>query len=265
MPVKRDRAAARAPAGTRPTVGKPSPARPSRALALALALVGILILAAATVVIVTVRQHRQAALAELRPSGIARSIPTSIANLMALSPVPAKPAPGFTLTDQHGQRLALSEFRGKAVVLEFMDSRCTTICPLVSEEFIAAYHDLGPSAGKVVFAAVNVNPNHAAVGDVAQFSTEHQLTSIPSWHFFTGPIPRLQAVWRGYNIEVQPRGPRTDTIHTSAVYFLDPQGRERYLATPMVDSTNAGAAYLPVGQIAAWGRGIALVARSLTS
>lgn len=133
MPVKRDRAAARAPAGAGPTAGNASPARPSRALAWALALVGILILAAATVVIITVRQHRQAALAELRPSGIPRSIPTSIANLMALSPVPAKPAPGFTLTDQHGQRLALSEFRGKAVVLEFMDSRCTTICPLVSE------------------------------------------------------------------------------------------------------------------------------------
>jgi len=265
MPVKRDRAAARAPAGAGPTAGNASPARPSRALAWALALVGILILAAATVVIITVRQHRQAALAELRPSGIPRSIPTSIANLMALSPLAPPPPPPRNPPPPHGQRLALSEFRGKAVVLEFMDSRCTTICPLVSEEFIAAHHDLGRSAGKVVFAAVNVNPYHAAVRDVAQFSTEHQLTSIPGWHFFTGPTPRLRAVWRGYNIEVEPGGPRTDTIHTSAVYFLDPQGRERYLATPMVDSTNAGAAYLPVGQIAAWGRGIALVARSLTS
>jgi hypothetical protein len=49
------------------------------------------------------------------------------------------------------------------------------------------------------------------------------------------------------------------------VYFIDPQGRERYLATSMVDSTKAGAAYLSLGQITAWGRGIALVARSLTS
>lgn len=100
---------------------------------------------------------------------------------------------------------------------------------------------------------------------MAQFSAEHQLTSIPSWHFFTGPLPRLQAVWRAYDIAVQPRGPRADTIHTSAVYFIDPQGRERYLATPMVDGTKAGAAYLPVRQITAWGRGITLVARSVTS
>ncbi len=262
MPVEPDRAAAQAPAGDKRGARNASPARPGRALTFALAAAAALILVAVTVLIIAARQHRHAA---LRPSGIPASIPTSLANLTALSPLPAKPAPGFTLTDQHGQRLALSQFRGKAVVLDFMDTRCTTICPLVSEEFIAAHHDLGPSAGKVVFAAVNVNPYHAAVRDVAQFSAEHQLTSIPGWHFFTGPIARLQAVWRGYNIEVQPRGPRTDTIHTSAVYFIDPQGRERYLATPMAGSTKAGAAYLPLGQITAWGRGIALVVRSLTS
>jgi cytochrome oxidase Cu insertion factor (SCO1/SenC/PrrC family) len=262
MPVKRDRAAAGAPAGNGPTVRAASPARPSRALALALALAGILILAAATVVVITVRHHQQPA-ANLRPSGIPASVPTRLANLMGLSPLPAMPAPGFALTDQRGHRLALSAFRGRAVVLTFLDTRCTSICPLVSEEFAAAGQDLGPLAGKVVFAAVNVNPYHAKVRDVAIFSAQHQLTSIPGWHFFTGPIPRLRAVWGAYHIQVQPRGPGRDTIHTSAVYFIDPHGRERYLAAPMASYGKAGTAHLPAGQIAAWGRGIALVAKSL--
>jgi len=239
-------------------------ARPGRLLIL-VAAAGILILAAVIVLVVAVGHHRKPAATELRPSGIPPSVSTSLADLMGLSPVPVRPAPGFTLTDQHGQRLAMSAFSGKVVVLEFMDSHCTDICPLVSAEFVAAYHDLGPLAGRVVFAAVNVNRYHATVGDVALFSDEHQLSSIPDWHFFTGTLASLQAVWRGYGIEVQARGPNTDVVHTSSVYFIDLQGRERYLAAPMADYTAAGAAYLPSGQIAAWGRGIALVARSLAA
>jgi cytochrome oxidase Cu insertion factor (SCO1/SenC/PrrC family) len=239
-------------------------ARSGRCLALVLA-AGILILAAVIVLVVAIRQHRQPAAAELRPSGIPSSVSTSLADLMSLSPVPVRPAPGFTLTDQHGQPLAMSAFRGKVVVLEFMDPHCTDICPLVSAEFVAAYHDLGPLAGQVVFAAVNVNRYHATVRDVTLFSDEHQLTSIPDWHFFTGPLASLQAVWRGYDIVVQPRGPNADVVHTSSVYFIDPQGRERYLAAPMADYTASGSAYLPPGQIAAWGRGIALVVRSLAA
>ena len=238
-------------------------ARSRRWLASALA-AGVLILAAVIVLVVAVRPHRQPA-AELRPSGIPSSVSTSLADLMGLSPVPVRSAPGFTLTDQHGLDLAMSGLRGKVVVLEFMDPHCTDICPLVSAEFVDAYRDLGPLAGKVVFAAVNVNQYHTGVSDVAAFSAEHQLTSIPDWHFFTGRLASLEAVWRGYDIVVQPRGPDADVVHTSSVYFIDSQGRERYLAAPMADYTKAGAAYLPAGQITAWGRGIAAVARSLAA
>ena len=159
--------------------------------------------------------------------------------------------------------MPLSSFRGKVVVLEFMDPHCTDICPLVSQEFIDAYHDLGPRAGQVVFAAVNVNQYYAGVRDMAQYLGEHELGTIPSWHFFTGPVPQLQSVWRAYDIEVQAPNPNADIVHTSAVYFIDPQGREKFLASPMVDHTKTNQAYLPASQIASWGHGIALIARQL--
>jgi cytochrome oxidase Cu insertion factor (SCO1/SenC/PrrC family) len=170
-----------------------------------------------------------------RPSGIPASIADSQVNLMELSPVPVRTAPCFTLTDQDGRVLPLSAFRGKVVVLEFMDPHCTDICPIVSAEFTDAYRDLGRQAGQVVFAAVNVNQYHHAVADVAAYSRTHQLTSIPSWHFFTGPVPRLRAVWNAYNIAVQAPGPDADIVHSSVVYFIDPGGRERYLTSPQAD------------------------------
>jgi hypothetical protein len=38
---------------------------------------------------------------------------------------------------------------------------------------------------------------------------------------------------------------------------------ERYLASPEVDHTAKGAAFLPPGQLTDWGRGIAALARDI--
>lgn len=198
-----------------------------------------------------------------RPSGIPASVSDSQINLMGLAPVPAAPAPGFTLTDQQGRTLSLADLRGKAVVLEFMDPHCADICPIVSAEYVDAYHDLGALASKVVFAAVNVNQYHAAVSDMMAYSREQRLITIPDWHFFTGPVPALRAVWDDYRVQVQAANPDADIVHTSVVYFIDPSGRERFLASPMVDHTSSGASYLPADQVSAWGQGIAQVARTL--
>ena len=56
--------------------------------------------AAVSAYLVTGHGTRQASGQLLRPSGIPPTISTSLADLMALSPVPTAPAPGFTLIDQ---------------------------------------------------------------------------------------------------------------------------------------------------------------------
>jgi cytochrome oxidase Cu insertion factor (SCO1/SenC/PrrC family) len=200
----------------------------------------------------------------MRPTGIPASVSTKLAVMMQLSPVPDRAAPGFTLTDQNGQPVSLASFRGSTVVLTFMDSHCTDICPLVSREFIDAYKDLGTAGRHVVFIAVNVNPYHRAVADVAAYSSAQRLSSIGSWHFVTGSLQSLRAVWSKYQIYVRAPSRNADVIHTSLIYFIDPQGKERYVTSPMANHTKQGMAYLPPGQLAAWGRGIALVTRAAT-
>jgi len=225
--------------------------------------VAVILVAGLVTVAVAGRPRDAAPLSGQRPSGIPASVSLPTINLMGLSPVPAKAAPGFRLTDQNGRTLALSSLRGKVVVLNFMDPHCTDICPLVSREFIDAARDLGRAAGQVVFAAVNVNQFFNRVPDVAAFSSEHQLSSLAGWHFFTGPVNSLQAAWRGYGVAVAAPNPKADIVHTSVMYFIDRSGRERYIAVPMDDHTTSGTAYLPPDQLAAWGRGIAQVAGSL--
>jgi protein SCO1 len=248
--------------GTAPRAPAAASARRRGRLAM-LAALALAVAAAAGTSGYVIGGHPGTAGVELRASGIPASISDSIASLMNLDTLPHKAAPGFAFTDQAGRTMTLSDFRGKVVVLEFLDPHCTDICPIVSREFLDAYHDLGTLAGRVVFAGINVNPYHTRGQDVLAFSREQQLTTIPDWHYFTGPVPRLRPVWDAYHIYVQAPNPSADVVHTSAAYFIDPQGRERYLASPQVDHAQSGASYLPADQISAWGRAIAALARSL--
>ncbi len=230
----------------------------------ALAVIGGIAFATAFAVAVT-NLHGRAGGQIPRPTGIPAGISTNLAALMQLSPVPAMRAPGFTLTDQYGRSVSLASLRGKAVVLTFMDPHCTDICPIVSSEFIAAHRELGADAAKVEFVAVNVNQFHLHVADVAAWSREQRLDSIGSWYFLTGPLRQLRTVWRDYNITVIPRGKNGDVIHSGLVYFIDPRGEERYVSVSMVDHTSKGAAFLPPGVLSGFVRGIALLARAVSS
>jgi cytochrome oxidase Cu insertion factor (SCO1/SenC/PrrC family) len=230
-----------------------------------LVVLGVVVLLAAAFAVVSIRIHNQrdASAATVRASGLPTNVPTSIASEMGLAPVPHRVAANFVLTDQHGVSRSMASFRGHSVVLEFMDPHCTDICPIVSQEFVDAYRDLGGLATTVDFVAVNVNQYHATVADMARYSNAHELGRVPTWHFFTGPIAALKGVWRDYGIEVAAPNPNADIIHTSIVYFIDARGRERFVAFPIDDHTKVGTAYLPANQIASWGHGIALVSMGL--
>jgi cytochrome oxidase Cu insertion factor (SCO1/SenC/PrrC family) len=215
--------------------------------------------------ILAIGRHNAEVSNELRASGIPANVPTGLANQMLLSPVPDRAAPEFKLDDQNGRSITLASLRGKVVVLEFMDPHCTDICPIVSQEFLEANRDLGAGANGVVFLAVNVNQYHSRVADMMAFSREQGLLSLQSWHFLTGPVPLLKRVWRDYGVEVEAPNPNADIIHTSIVYFIDRNGIERYVGSPMDAHTAKGTAYLPASQLSSWALGIALVADDLAS
>ncbi|MBW4078822.1 MAG: SCO family protein [Acidobacteria bacterium] len=181
----------------------------------------------------------------------------SLSTLMSISPLPERAAPNFTLTDQMGKSVRLSQFHGKSVVLTFMDSRCTEVCPLIAQEFISAEKDLGRRARSMVFVGVNVNPHANSVADVRHFTSIHGLSSLNNWYFLTGPLARLVPVWRSYGIEVILPKNGTQTVHSSYMYFLNPLGRERFLADASVAQRRNGVGYLPPKLLQRWGRGIA--------
>jgi cytochrome oxidase Cu insertion factor (SCO1/SenC/PrrC family) len=132
-------------------------------------------------------------------------------------------APDIRLENQFGQRMALSQFRGKAIVLAFVDSECTNVCPLTTVSMVAAKELLGAAGSHVQLLGVNANPDATSVADVMAYSRAHAMVN--QWDFLTGTLPQLQATWRAYHIAVQIDKGMID--HTPALFVIDPQGRER--------------------------------------
>ena len=132
-------------------------------------------------------------------------------------------APDIRLQNQFGQRMALSQFRGKAIVLAFVDSECTTVCPLTTVSMVEAKELLGAAGSHVQLLGVDANPQATSVADVMAYSRAHAMVN--QWDFLTGTLPQLQATWRAYHIAVQIQQGMID--HTPALFVIDPQGRER--------------------------------------
>ncbi len=139
------------------------------------------------------------------------------------------PAPNFTLTNQFGQRMSLSDFRGKVVILAFTDSECTTICPLTTQSMLAAKQLLGKAGSKVQLLGVDANPSATSVSDVLAYSQAHGMVN--QWDFLTGTKAELAKIWKDYKIYVQIVHGLVD--HTPALFVIDTRGRERkiYLTT----------------------------------
>ncbi len=143
-------------------------------------------------------------------------------------------APDFQLTDQNGSLINLSDFRGKVVVLTFMDSTCKDTCPLTAAQFRQAYRQFDQNeVSQIAFIGVNVNTVANQVSDVAEITKTWHLEEIPSWHFLTGSRDELEVVWKDYGVAVSPSADGAEIMHTPGVFLIDPAGQKRwYISTP---------------------------------
>ncbi len=146
----------------------------------------------------------------------------------------SKAAPDVKLTNQFGQPMSLSQFRGKAVLVSFVDSECTTVCPLTTLAMLQAKQMLGKAGDQVQLLGIDANPEAIATANVLAYSRVHNMVN--RWDFLTGSLPQLKATWKSYNIYAKIVGDQID--HTPALYVIDPQGRERMVyLTPMAYSS----------------------------
>jgi cytochrome oxidase Cu insertion factor (SCO1/SenC/PrrC family) len=153
-------------------------------------------------------------------------IPTQVVNNTILGlPMKGDPAPDFNLVDQFGHAVTLSSLRGREVVMAFIDSRCTTLCPLTANIMYTARTQLGATAAnQVTLVAINANPTATSVAAVQSWSIDRGM--LHQWLFLTGTAQQLQSAYHLYGVYVQVDSSGND-LHDAAMYVIDAQGHER--------------------------------------
>jgi protein SCO1/2 len=138
------------------------------------------------------------------------------------------PAPGFSLTDQHGRAATLASLHGKVVLLTFLDDTCSTDCPLIAQEFRQAGQLLSAQARQVELVAINYNPLYTQPSYITAFDRQEGMAQVPNWLYLTGTRAQLQQVWRHYGVpqaEILPAGSMIG--HGDYAFVIDQAGHMR--------------------------------------
>lgn len=164
------------------------------------------------------------------PKLLERSAPATLIGDIVLTPPVA--APAFSLQDQKGATVALSQLQGRVIALTFLDTQCVSLCRLQASLIGSVQADLNGSVPLTVV-VVSVRPEVDTPAAIATFAAAHGLRDPYLW--LNGSKSQLASVWSDYGITVQPGV--DDLSHSSVIYLLDRRGMERVEFADVPDTT----------------------------
>ncbi len=156
-------------------------------------------------------------------------VPTLIGDIVMNPPVAA---PAFSLVDQKGSTVSLSQLKGRVVALTFLDTQCTSLCKLQASLLGGVQADLGSSV-PLTLVVISVHPEADTPAAINTFAAAHGLREPYAW--LNGSKSQLAGVWGDYGITVQPAA--GDLAHSSVIYLLDKRGNERVEFADVPDPT----------------------------
>jgi len=137
-----------------------------------------------------------------------------------------RPVPPVLLQDQTGSQLNMQDLRGRLVVVDFIYTRCHTLCAVMSGTLATLRDDL-PTAqlGKdVVLLSISFDPEHDTVKTLKEYGARYD--ALPgNWHIsrvvHSTALPKLLHT---FGITVIPNG-MGGFKHNAAIHVIDKQGR----------------------------------------
>ncbi len=135
--------------------------------------------------------------------------------------------PGFTLSNQYGGRVSLGAYRGRVVVLTFLDSTCGDTCIVIAQQIRGALNELEDEHGRPpAVLIVSADPAADSPAHVRSFLSAVSLSG--RVQYLTGPLPQLRSIWRAYGVKPASVGAH-EFDEYAPVFLLDPSGRKRVL------------------------------------
>ncbi len=135
--------------------------------------------------------------------------------------------PDYQFTNELGSSIRLSDFKGKAVVMTFIFTRCPipNFCPLMSRNFSLAYNQLaasttGPTNWHLL--SISFDPHHDTPTVLKNYAQRYEYDP-KKWSFVTGAMIDIDAITEQFNLPIVVRNDQWD--HKLRTAVLDTQGR----------------------------------------
>jgi protein SCO1/2 len=119
---------------------------------------------------------------------------------VTLTSVRSYPIPGVRLTREDGKEVSLGAEidDGRPVVLNFIFTTCSSICPLMSQTFSQFDHKLGAERARVHLMSISIDPEEDTVARLREYAKKFQAG--PEWQHYTGTVEASIAAQRAFNV-----------------------------------------------------------------
>jgi protein SCO1/2 len=107
--------------------------------------------------------------------------------------------PDVTLKDQDGKRVSLRSLLDgeQQVLLNFIYTSCSTICPVLSASFTQAQRSLGAEAERVSMISISIDPEHDTPEVLRAYARRFHARA--GWRFLTGDRHDIVAVLKAFD------------------------------------------------------------------
>jgi cytochrome oxidase Cu insertion factor (SCO1/SenC/PrrC family) len=107
--------------------------------------------------------------------------------------------PTFRLSDYDGTRVASEDLRGKVVVLTFLDTKCTDVCPFIARDVAAAWRLLTlEERRQTLVVAISSDPRDDTPASIRAFLRRHR--ALGTFRYLAGRLSEMKRVWSSFQI-----------------------------------------------------------------
>ena len=128
--------------------------------------------------------------------------------------------PNFSLTNQQGQPLSLSDMAGKVWIADFIFTNCPTICPAMTQEMARLQSEF--VADPVYFVSFSVDPERDTPRALSRYASAYGADD-RRWHFLTGDKAKIyQLAEQGFSLAAGHKG--SEILHSPRFVLVKADG-----------------------------------------
>jgi protein SCO1 len=151
------------------------------------------------------------------------------------------PLPDVRMIDQDGHSFSLAGYRGRPVLVDFIYTRCPTICGVRGDDFRALLSKRGPlAAGGIALLSIGFDLDNDDL-KARQLYAERYSASAPRWRIGSPADRRSLATLLASFGEVVISDGFGGFVHSGALYLVDPRGRLARILDPEMPAAIASA------------------------